>query len=73
MPGLAFLKSTGAVVRALLDFSFRLNLLGRSFVQLLGNCYWHFLLRSCMMHVCRYESSDAGCKRCMMFRDACCL
>jgi hypothetical protein len=27
----------------------------KNLLQLLSNSYWHFLLRSCMMHACKYE------------------
>jgi hypothetical protein len=44
MSGLTFLEGTGVVVRALLGFGFRLNLLCENLLQLLSNSYWHFLL-----------------------------
>jgi hypothetical protein len=42
MLGLAFLKGTGVVVKALLGFGFRFNLLSENLLQLLNNSCWHF-------------------------------
>jgi hypothetical protein len=42
MLGLAFLEGIGAVIRALLDFGFRLTLFSENLLQFLGNSYCHF-------------------------------
>jgi hypothetical protein len=55
MLGLAFFEGNREVVRAPLGFGFRLNLFSENLLQLLNNSYWHFVMRSCMMHVCKYE------------------
>jgi hypothetical protein len=55
MLGLAFFEGNREVVRAPSGFGFRLNLFSENLLQLLNNSYWHFVLRSCMMHVCKYE------------------